>query len=95
MAKYLINIPKRKFSTRVPRKYDVAKQNNEDLATDFEIRLGRAFQPLLNTDSDLEEPYEKVASVTNKTIEDFVGYKKRKTIENMSEATALVRKEKN
>ena len=51
MAKYLINIPKRKFPIRVPRKYDVAKLNNKDLARDFEIRLGGAFEPLLNTDS--------------------------------------------
>ena len=89
MPKYLINIPEWKFPTRVPRKYDVAKQNNEDFATDFEIRLGRAFELLLNTDRDLEKPYEKVVSVTNETIEDLVGYKKRKIIENMSEANAL------
>ena len=35
----------------------------------IEIRLGGAFKPLLNTDYILEELYEKVLSVTNKTSE--------------------------
>lgn len=35
---------------------------------DFEIRLKRAFEPLLNTNDNLEELYEKVVLVINKVL---------------------------
>ena len=69
MVKYLVSIPKRKFPVRVSRKHVVTKVNNSDLAVYIEIRLGGTFKPLLNTDCNLEELYEKIVSVTNKTSE--------------------------
>ena len=50
----------------------MAKLNKKDIAADFEIRLGGAFEPVLNTDGDLEELYENVVPVTNKSTEDLV-----------------------
>ena len=64
----------------------MTKLNNKVSATQLQ---GRAFKPLLNTDSDLEELHEKVVWVTNETTEDLVGYKNRKVIK-VSEATPVL-----
>ena len=58
MAKYYLNLPKKKHFVRTPKKYDVEKLNNKELASDFEIRLGGAFEPLLNSNLELEELYD-------------------------------------
>lgn len=50
--------------------------------------MGGALQPLLDTDGDLEELYEKVAPVTNKTTKDHFWLQKEKS-QNMSKASVL------
>ena len=49
----------------------VAKLTNKDLPMDFEMRLGVAFEHLLNAGGYREDLYKKVVSVTNKTTKDL------------------------
>ena len=94
MFKYSINLPKKKYINRVPKKYNVDKLKNEQLAANFEIKLRNAFAPLMNSSLELEELYEEFVSTTNRITEETVGYRKRKQIKDMSNETASLCEER-
>ena len=94
MAKYMINYKKKKHYARAPKRYDVTRLYNEEIAKDFEIKIGGAYQPLLELDASLEDMYKQYIDTTNKITEDVVGTKKHKAVLNMSEDTAALCEER-
>ena len=62
----MITIPKPKKLTRAPRKFDVEKLEREDIAQQFQAKIGGYFAPLLSSDCDVESMYNQFISNTNK-----------------------------
>ena len=69
----------------MPRRYDVEKlTGRNDLANDFEVKLGGAFAPLLDLDAeDVETMYNGFKEATNSTTERTVVFQKREEVEGL------------
>jgi len=59
--------------------------NNLLLATGFEQKIGGRFAPLLTIIDTDDELYELLRDATNETTKKVVGYRKRKSVENLED----------
>ena len=84
MAKLNMNIPKFRRPTALPKRFDVEKLRNSEIAASFQVRVGGYFEPLLQMgDIEIDELYLKFQEATNKATKEIVGYKKHKKVEGL------------
>ena len=88
MMKYSFKTKRRKHFKKAPCRFDVDKLREEAIREEFEIKIGGAFEPLLDTEITLEDLYRKYVSATNATTKEVVGMRRRKSVECMAAETA-------
>ena len=87
-----IQLPIKIIKRRKPgnKRFAIDKLKEKDVTKAFEIKIGGRFEPLLdmNTDTDIEEMYNKFKNISNTTTKEVVGYQRRKNVEGMPKEVA-------
>jgi hypothetical protein len=84
----VFELQKRKVVKKIPRKFNIDRLKQPEIAEDFQVKIGRAFAPLLDLETNVDELYESFKNTTNKITKEVVGYRKSKQVEGMSAETS-------
>ena len=69
---------------KTQKRLDVDKLQNPATAEEFQIRIGGAFEPLIGLETNnFEELYSQFKNITNRVIEQVVGYKRKKQVQGL------------
>ena len=79
-----IKLHKVKKLSTVPKKYDIYKLKDKDIAETFEQRLGGRFEYLLELNEDIDDLYDQFKPVTNNVTQEIVGFRRNKQVEGIS-----------
>lgn len=75
---------------KTPRKYDLKRLDNEEVAREFQIKIGKAFEPLLESNTNIEELYDSFKEATNSVTREVAGYRKAQQVSGMSAETSAL-----
>ena len=86
MANINMKVKKPPKGRATPRRYNVEKLLNWESRNEFEVKIGGAFEPLIDLieDQTVQDMYKKFVDTTNKVTEETVGYKRKQHVEGMS-----------
>ena len=65
------------------KRFDTGKLQDPHYANEFESRIRRCFDPILNLDGGIDELYEQFKNGTNAVTQDVIGFVRRKFVEDM------------
>ena len=83
-----------KSTKRTTRKYDVEKLQNQTVADEFKVKIGGAFELLLNLDLPIDDLYDCFKTTTNTITKNVVGYKRKRQVHGMPPETARLCEER-
>ena len=73
---------------KISRKFDLNQLQHEKIARSFKVKIGEAFEPLLELDMDIEQLYKSFKEATNEITAEVAVYRKAKHIDGMSVKTS-------
>ena len=80
MSTCSFELKERKSVKNSPRKYDLDRLQQPEIAKEFHFQIGGAFAPLMDLEVDIDELYNSFKNVTNIVTKEVVGYKKAKPL---------------
>lgn len=83
MTKLFISSKRKKSYKNQTKRFDVEKLSDVTVAKTLEQNLGGSLEPLLNSNADVDELYERFKNITNEVTLQTVGIRKRKNVEGM------------
>ena len=86
IAKVKLAPTRTKRLKNLPKAYDVSRFSNPAIVDDFRVKIGGAFEPLLqDKDTDVDGLWTSLRDITNKYTEETVGLKKARLVKGLSE----------
>ena len=81
-------LQKHKVVKKIPRKFDIDRLQQREIAEEFQVKIGGAFAPLLDLETTVDELYDSFKNAANKVTKEVVGYRKSKQPEGMNAETS-------
>ena len=85
MARYVLLKPPLKKYHKPPRRYDVSKLKDREIAESFKIKIGGSFEALIDREEEvsLDEQYNKFVEVVNSATEETVGFRNHNSVDGL------------